>query len=73
MWQLPGKCNMKFLPLILTELWTGEYSKCPVRDKTNTEESPNTVHITVLFAFVKEYNLNYRTNIKQLKLHNYIA
>ena len=41
MWQLPCKCNMNVLPIILTELWMDEYPKCPVRDKTNTEESPN--------------------------------
>ena len=41
-WQvwLPCKCNMNVLPIILTELWMDEYPKCPVRDKTNTEESP---------------------------------
>ena len=31
---------MNVLPIILTELWMDEYPKCPVRDKTNTEESP---------------------------------
>ena len=33
---------MNVLPIILTKLWMDEYPKCPVRDKTNTEESPCT-------------------------------
>ena len=44
---------MNVLPITLTELWMDEYPKCPVRDKTNTEESPCPViyswlHILVL-------------------------
>ena len=35
---------MNVLPIILTELWMDEYPKCPVRDKTNTEESPSTMN-----------------------------
>ena len=34
---------MNVLTIILTELWMDEHPKCPVRDKTNTEESPATV------------------------------